>query len=190
MPIGSLKPREIPESHWIVRRMLLSETNMFEGKRRWQTVLKASLLNHGLCSNLSSKNYDQLAGYGQECQKPVTYFSQLQKAIEDTVETLNNLEGVELDSLFYYTAASVLFNSNKSVRFFNMPPKAHHGWLTRCWNSRFVGDIYVGYIICFLFVLRNVCTVQCTVCKLCIILYGDCNHYHDCMLILHVGLHD
>lgn len=38
-------------------------------------------------------------------QKPI--FSPSQKATEDVVETLNNLEGAEMGSMFYYTVASI-----------------------------------------------------------------------------------
>lgn len=56
-------------------------------------------------------------------------FSPSQKAIEDAVDALNQLEGVAIDSLFYYSAASVLSDPNKSVAFLKMPPGARLGWL-------------------------------------------------------------
>lgn len=50
----------------------------------------------------------------------------MQKAIKDTVEILNKLEGVEVGRLFYYSVVSVLFDSNKSVAFLRCLPK--HVW--------------------------------------------------------------
>lgn len=63
-------------------------------------------------------------------QKPVFSPSMSNCEIENKVETLNNLEGVEMGSFFYYSAASVLSDPNKIVAFLKMPPRAHLGWLT------------------------------------------------------------
>lgn len=60
---------------------------------------------------------------------PQSVFSPAQKAIDDIEETLNNLEGVDMRSFFYYIAASVLSNPKKSVRFLKMSPEARLGWL-------------------------------------------------------------
>lgn len=56
-------------------------------------------------------------------------FSLLQKAMEDAIETLNKLEEVEIESLFYNSAASILPDPNKSIAFLKMAPEACLGWL-------------------------------------------------------------
>lgn len=69
--------------------------------------------------------YDMAKSVGNP--KPV--FSPSQKAIEDAVEILNKLEGVEMGSSFNYSAASVLSDPNKSVALLKMPPETRLGWL-------------------------------------------------------------
>lgn len=46
------------------------------------------------------------------------------------MEILNNLDRVEMGSMFYHSYAYVLSNPEKSVALLRMPPEVHLEWLT------------------------------------------------------------
>lgn len=92
--------------------------------------IEVALLDHGLDSSELKEIMASLQDMDKSVGNHGPVASPTQKAIEDTVETLNNLKGFEMDSLFYYTATFMLFDPNKSVPFLRCHPKhVPDGWL-------------------------------------------------------------
>lgn len=54
------------------------------------------------------------------------------KAIEDAIGILNNLDGVEVGSPFYYRRVVFLSDFGKNIAWLKMPPEARLGWLIHC----------------------------------------------------------
>lgn len=65
-------------------------------------------------------------------QAPRAVISSSEKAIEDAIDILNKLDGVEVGSPFYYRCVVFLSYSGKSIALLKMPPEAQLRWLIHC----------------------------------------------------------
>lgn len=106
------------ENAVVERKMAKTEEN---NPTRSKDAFKGELLNAvKVLSDMTVKIVDIN-------QAPKTIVSSSDKANEDAIDILNNLDGVEVGSPFYYRYVVFLSDSGQSIALLKMPPEARLG---------------------------------------------------------------
>lgn len=89
-----------------------------KGHHRNQSIIKGEISQY-------IESFTEVAKSFIDLRKAYTPAAELSESIKAAIDILNNMDGVEVESLFWVNAMEVLENDTKRMEWIQMPATAH-----------------------------------------------------------------